>query len=89
MDSAFAGSDALTVIVITSRGKDKFVFDKPTTVAKAIDEIRDRFGLKGSGEFTLIRNLKNEPLTPKKELLVNFGIEDGEELTLTGGGVNV
>ena len=89
MRTSPAGSDPLTVIVITSRGKDKFIFDKATTVNKAIDEIRDRFGLKGSGKFTLIRNLKNEPLIPKKELLISFGIEDGEELTLTGGGVNV
>ena len=89
MDSTASRSGTLTVIVITSRGKDKFAFDKATTVEKAIDEIRDRFGLKGSGAFELIRNLKNEPLAPKTALLGDFGLDDGEELTLTGGGANV
>ncbi len=79
----------ITVTVITSRGTDTFTFEKTTKVEEVIHEVREHFELTGEGTFSLIRKRTNEDLVPQERPLVSFGIEDEEELILTGGGVNV
>ena len=82
-------SISLHVVVITSKGRDKFFFSKDTTVDGAIAEVVERFGLKGEGTFSLLWDRKNETLAPGTAVLADFEIEDGDKLTLTGGGLNV
>ncbi|WP_419936144.1 hypothetical protein [Candidatus Palauibacter sp.] len=89
MNDPTEASNSLHVVVVTSKGRDKFFFSKDTTVDGAVAEVVDRFGLKGEGTFSLFWDRKNESLTPGTALLADFEIEDGDKLTLTGGGLNV
>lgn len=79
--------DQLTISVATSRGKADFTFSKTTKVEEVINKIRDHFGLT-DGDFDLLPEGGDDALNEDRPL-VSFGIEDGDEFILTGGGTNV
>ena len=56
---------------------------------EVIHEVRNHFGLAGDGQFALVRKESGEPLEPVGRTLASFELKDGEELVLTGGGLQV
>lgn len=79
----------LSLVISTTRGTDTFDFPKTTKVEEAITVVRNHFELTGDGQFALVKKDSGEPLEPLDRPLVSFNLEDGDELVLTGGGVNV
>lgn len=79
----------ISIVVKTTRGSGTFSFEKTAKVEEVIQTVREHFELTGDGTFTLIRSSDQEQLVPVERTLVSFGLEDGDELVLTGGGTNV
>ena len=79
----------LSLVISTTRGTDTFEFPKTTKAEEVIRQVRDHFELTGDGQFALVNKDSGEPLEPIDRPLVSFKLEDGDELVLTGGGVNV
>ena len=84
-----ANPKTITLNVTTTRGSASFTCLKTDKVSDLIQKVREHFELTGDGQFTLIRDSNGEELTPQTRTLVSFGLQDGEGLTLTGGGTNV
>ena len=79
----------LSLVISTTRGTDSFEFLATTKIDEVIHEVREHFGLAGDGQFALVRKASGKPLEPVGRPLASFDLKDGEELVLTGGGVNV
>ena len=79
----------ISLVISTTRGTDRFDFLGTTKIEEVIHEVRNHFGLAGDGQFALVRKESGEPLEPVGRTLASFELKDGEELVLTGGGVNV
>lgn len=79
----------LNLRIATTRGVHTFSFPKTAKVGDVIAQVRAHFELTGGGTFSLVRKEDNTELSPPDRPLVSFGLEDGEELILTGGGTNV
>lgn len=82
-------SDAMiTIVVVTSRGREHFTFSKTAKIEDVIAKVREHFELTGEGTFELIRGEDSETLEGNRPL-VSYAIEDGDEFILTSGGRNV
>lgn len=79
---------AITIVVVTSRGREDFTFSKTAKIEDVIAKVREHFELTGEGTFELIREEDSETLDGNRPL-VSYGIEDGDEFILTSGGRNV
>ena len=79
----------LSLVISTTRGTHTFDFEQTTKVDEVIQSVREHFGLAGDGQFALVRKDSGTPLEPVDRPLVSFKLQDGDELVLTGGGVNV
>ncbi|MDE2654117.1 MAG: hypothetical protein OXI71_09930 [Gemmatimonadota bacterium] len=79
----------ISLVISTTRGSDRFDFQLKTTVKEVIHAVRKRYELGGGGQFALVRKSSGEPLEPVDYTLAKFDLKEGEELVLTGGGVNV
>ena len=79
----------LSLVISTTRGTHTFDLPKTTKVEDAIKVVRDHFELTSDGQFALVKKDSGEPLEPVDRPLVSFKLKDGDELVLTGGGVNV
>ena len=89
MPTETAQADAeLSITIITSRGKSDFTFSKTVKIEEVIQKVRDHFELTGGEQFDLIRKGDEEELGRNRPL-VSFGVKDGDQFILTGGGRNV
>ncbi len=81
--------EKVSLVISTTRGTGSFDFKLTTTVEEVIQQVRKHYGLGGDGQFALVRKDSGVRLEPVEDTLAKFELKDGEELVLTGGGVNV
>ncbi len=80
--------EKISLVISTTRGTDTFEFLGTTKVEEVIHAVRERFELTGAGEYALVEKASGEQLDPDRPL-ASLKLKDGDELVLTGGGVNV
>ena len=78
----------ISLVISTTRGTDTFEFLGSTKVEEVIHEVRERFELTGGGQYALVEKASGDPLDPDRPL-ASLKLKDGDQLVLTGGGVNV
>ena len=78
----------ISLVISTTRGTHTFEFLGTAKVEEVIHAVREHFELTGGGQYVLVKKASGEPLDPDRRL-ASLELKDGEELVLTGGGVNV
>ena len=80
--------EKISLVISTTRGTGTFEFLGTTKVEEVIHAVRQHFGLTGDGQYALVEKTSGDQLDPDRTL-ASLKLKDGEELLLTGGGVNV
>lgn len=80
--------EKISLVISTTRGTGTFEFLGTTKVEEVIHAVREHFGLTGGGQYALVEKASGEGLDPNCPL-ASLKVKDGDELVLTGGGVNV
>lgn len=81
--------EKISLVISTTRGTGRFDFQLTTTVKEVIQQVRKYYELGGDAKFALVGKDSGVRLEPVEYTLAKFELKDGEELVLTGGGVNV